>query len=548
VKSTRHGILGWLWLGATLPAVAQSPAPAQQPVNPPADPTSALEFLGAYTAPSAVVTSETSHASARPPSPPLDTRLRRIEGAFAMLPPWPTDFGWSIRAARPACGKSAQAGDADFEAPWLAADRALEAGRFEPAAASYERVLQLQPQCGPAAWNRELTRAYAHPSRALAGLTRALPDAPANAAERVLLAVARVLGGDVAGARTDLTALAPSADLKAGAAGTENVEGVKARDLLWARAMVAWGSGEPREARRLLARLAELQPESQAVWFELGGASLDEARACSRRLSVLAPDSAWNRRLEAEAVQMRYPVLARTLRGSEPEAAKESAETAIPEDRISEANQSPQELYLQTRAALRISETAYARASASPRFQAYLHAMKALAAEQEDDEAVALHEYTLGLAGDPKNALLHAGLGHVYRRRMDLPSAERELAQAWELDPSDPLVAFELGDTEERLGKTQPALELLNQALELDTGLLVARWSRAKAYLASGDNERALADLEAAAPADSSGELQWQLARLYRRLGRADLAAQAEKRSEEQRRSAARKLETKSSN
>jgi tetratricopeptide (TPR) repeat protein len=101
-----------------------------------------------------------------------------------------------------------------------------------------------------------------------------------------------------------------------------------------------------------------------------------------------------------------------------------------------------------------------------------------------------------------------------------------------------------LGDTEQRLGKTQPALELLNQALELDAGLLVARWSRAKAYLTLGDNERALADLEAAAPTDSSGELQWQLARLYRRLGRADLAAQAEKRSEQQRAEAARKLET----
>jgi tetratricopeptide (TPR) repeat protein len=171
--------------------------------------------------------------------------------------------------------------------------------------------------------------------------------------------------------------------------------------------------------------------------------------------------------------------------------------------------------------------------------------MRALAAEQEDDEAAAMREYNIGLAQDPKSALLHAGLGHVYRQRMDLPSAERELAEAWRLDSSDPAVAFELGDTEQRLGKTQAALELLNQALELDASLLVARWSRAKAYLAMGDNERALADLEAAAPADSSGDLQWQLARLYRKLGRVDLAAQAEKRSEEQRMAATRRLETK---
>jgi tetratricopeptide (TPR) repeat protein len=170
--------------------------------------------------------------------------------------------------------------------------------------------------------------------------------------------------------------------------------------------------------------------------------------------------------------------------------------------------------------------------------------MKALAAEQEDDEPAAIREYSLGLVQDPECALLHAGLGHVYRRRMDLPAAERELEQAWQMDSSDPLVAFELGDTEQRLGKTQPALDLLNQALELDAGLLVARWSRAKVYLTLGDDERALADLEAAVPADSSGELQWQLARLYRKLGRADLAAQAEQRSEEQRSAVARKLGT----
>ena len=118
---------------------------------------------------------------------------------------------------------------------------------------------------------------------------------------------------------------------------------------------------------------------------------------------------------------------------------------------------------------------------------------------------------------------------------MDLQAALPELEQACRLDPSDALAAFELGDVYQRLGKTEPALDFLNQALQLDPSLLVARWSRGKAYLARGDNERGLADLEAATPADSTGELQWQLSRLYLKLGRPDLAAAAQKRSEEQR-------------
>ena len=588
--------------------MAQGATPPQNPPsNSQTDTTSALEFLGSYTAPSAVLTTETSHASARPPSPPADTRLRRIEGAFASLPPWPADFGWSFRPAQLACESPVKAGEptsfanldsgaasnviptkvgiqqpqtsgepggnettraSDFQTQWLAAERALREERFEQAAAVYEQLLQGRPQCAPVLWNRALALAYLRSTGAVAALTSALPDAPSLAVGRLLLAVTRVIDGDVQGAQTELENLsATGADFKVSASRTatgaargtphissqpsrggppataEGVVGAKARDVLWVRAMVAWGTGDPRQARQLLASLAELQPESTAVWFELGGAALDEARDCSRRLSDVAPNSVWNRRLQAEALQIRYPGLARNLRGSEPEAL-ESGELESPEGLVSETSDTPRELYLQTRSALRLSETAYGRASTSPRFQAYLHAMRALAAEQEDDEAAARREYSIGLAQDPKSALLHAGLGHVYRRRMDLPSAERELAQAWRLDPTDPLVAFELGDTEERLGKTEPALELLNQALELDTNLLVARWSRAKVYLTLGDNERALADLETAAPADSSGELQWQLARLYRKVGRADLAAEAEKRSEEQRSAAAHKLET----
>ena len=530
-----------LLLGATLTAIAQSAAPPQNPSTvSQTDPTSALEFLGSYTAPSAVLTTETSHASARPPSTPADTRLRRIEGAFAMLPPWPVDFAWSLESAERACVQHAEA-DApprvsDFQAQWAAAERALGQERFEQASEIYEQVAQTQGQCQPALWNHALALAYSHPGGSAGGIADALPAAPSGAAGRLLLAAARILNGDSRGAEADLEAA--DADLKVSVAAT------KPRDVLWARAMVSWGAGESHPARISLARLAELQPESAAVWFELGGVALDEARACSRRLSDVAPESVWNRRLQAEAVQTRYPALAQTLREGRPGASEESAERQRRDDSLNGANESPQELYLQTREALRVSESAYRRASTSPRFQAYLHAMKALAAEQEDDEPAAMREYGLGLVQDSKCPLLHAGLGHVYRRRMDLPAAERELEQAWRLDPTDPLVAFELGDTEQRLGKTQPALELLNQALELDSGLLVARWSRAKAYLTLGDNERALADLEASAPADSSGELQWQLARLYRKLGRGDLAAQAEKRSEQQRAEAARKLET----
>jgi tetratricopeptide (TPR) repeat protein len=174
-------------------------------------------------------------------------------------------------------------------------------------------------------------------------------------------------------------------------------------------------------------------------------------------------------------------------------------------------------------------------------FRPYFHALRALAAEEEQDEPRAWREYRAGLAEDPGSAVLHAGLGHLLRRRLLLEPARAELTQAAELDPTDSVTAFELGDVDQRLGDSASALLLLDRALEIDPGLLVARWSRGKASLALGDDRRALADLEAAAPTDTSGELQWQLGRLYRKIGREDLAIEAERRSEQQRRAAQEK-------
>ncbi|HEV2175629.1 MAG TPA: tetratricopeptide repeat protein [Terriglobia bacterium] len=312
------------------------------------------------------------------------------------------------------------------------------------------------------------------------------------------------------------------------------------------------------ERQWLLDELAT-SAHTPAEWFEIGGAALDEARASSKRLAETDPDGVWNRRLEAEALEARYPLLARQVLprnrsggplgkpgagarrpehgpGTPGERAGGEAPGAATLAQAERLADSPEAFYRRARAALQVSQAAYRRASTEPEFEARLFALEALAAEEEDDEAAALEKYQAGLAKYPRSAALHAGLGQLYRRQHEFDRARAELQEAARLDPSDAVVAFELGDIDERQGKPQQALDLLNRALALDPGLLVARWCRAKAYVALKDDNRALADLEAAAPADDTGELQWQLARLYQKLGRPALAAQAEKRSEEQRR------------
>ena len=313
----------------------------------------------------------------------------------------------------------------------------------------------------------------------------------------------------------------------------------------------------PAELRNWLTGMIGAAAHSPEDWFRIGIAALQAARADSRRLAEVAPLSTWSQRLEAEALVGRYPALSRSVwdgkgPGSAP-ASRNATNPAGPQmvslpeargelERLDQAPESPENLYARARLLLGLSEQTFVRAAASPQLDARLYALQALAAEDANDEGGALAEYQSGLAKYPDSALLHAGLGHLDRERNDLESARTELEQSWRLDETDPLVGYELGDVELRMGKPADAIAMLNHALDLDSNLLVARWARGRAYLAAGgegSDQRALEDLTAAESCDRSGVLQHQIARLDSKLGRTAEAQEAERRSEEQRRATA---------
>ena len=423
-------------VGGTRPAWTQAPSsqtPSQAPVQgqaqPPqgraglADepakspaasepPSGALDFVGSYSAPSAVSTTETGHVSAHPPSPPPGRRLRRAEVGPSLDPPW--------------------------------RDHHASPGPTSPATSQLER------------------------------------------------------------------------------------------DQLWSGAIRAWQAGDLIQARDTLARLAKGQPDEPGVWFLLGSVALDESRATSRHP---APPVAPLYERRPAGPSNGYSPAAGPFQGRLRPALQQDALELVAElERLESIPDSSDVLERRFRAALALSDTAYRRAAVSPLYRPYVSAIHALATEESGDAAAAERGYHDALNQDPTSAVLHAGLGHLLRAGMRLRPAQEELARAEALDPSDPEVAFELGDVDQRLGDPAAALPLLDRALELDPQLVVVHWSRAKAYLALGDEPKALADLESAAPADSTGEVVRQLVRLYRKMGREDLARQAEQLSERQRR------------
>ncbi|MGH9541287.1 MAG: tetratricopeptide repeat protein [Terriglobales bacterium] len=315
------------------------------------------------------------------------------------------------------------------------------------------------------------------------------------------------------------------------------------------KAASARSVGGAASARASVAHIARMMAASKTPeqWFAIGSAALSAARASSHALAVAAPTSVWNHSLNQAAVRSAEH---RAPPNSPPTAAANPAAELRKLQALAARPSSPAVLYQQALTALALSDAAFERAAVAPELAARIDGVRALAAEEAGDPAAAARLYRAGLALAPKNAALHAGLGELDREQRRYRAAHAELQTARHLNARDPVIAYELGDVEFRLGQPEAALPLLDQAVAQSSSmpslLLVARWSRARAEVALGRDEAAVADFQAAASADPGGELQYQLSVVYRKMGRAADAAAALHLSDAQRaatrRAAARRL------
>ena len=106
-----------------------------------------------------------------------------------------------------------------------------------------------------------------------------------------------------------------------------------------------------------------------------------------------------------------------------------------------------------------------------------------------------------------------------------------------ELDPENAQANLELGDIYVRAHRFDEALPLLQKALAHDTHhSLLIHADLGKSYAGMGEVDRAVAELTQATPLDTSGEIHYQLYRLYQTQGQPGLAQEALTESERLRR------------
>ena len=114
--------------------------------------------------------------------------------------------------------------------------------------------------------------------------------------------------------------------------------------------------------------------------------------------------------------------------------------------------------------------------------------------------------------------------------------AQKELEKALALDPTRTKSLYLLGRLYVLDHENQKAIPLLSRALKLQPNLEEAGALLGNAYVREGQYAEAVSVLEKSAPIDRYGDVHYQLATAYRKLGKVDQAKKVFELSQEIRR------------
>src|SRR5262249_15516804 len=133
-------------------------------------------------------------------------------------------------------------------------------------------------------------------------------------------------------------------------------------------------------------------------------------------------------------------------------------------------------------------------------------------------------DYRAALALRPDLRGIHFALGELYLGAADYAAAEREFRAEVRLTPGSAAAACKLGKVLLDLGRTSEALAELKRANALEPDMPETLLELAKASFASGEPDTAERLLRKLLEQEQDSELaesaHYQLAQIYRRLGR----------------------------
>jgi tetratricopeptide (TPR) repeat protein len=163
---------------------------------------------------------------------------------------------------------------------------------------------------------------------------------------------------------------------------------------------------------------------------------------------------------------------------------------------------------------------------------------------QRKDWEAAISHYNAAAQLKPTSAAAYLGLATLSWENGSYDQAIVSLRKVLELDPENPQANLELGDIDVRSHRFDEALPSLQKSLAHDTHhSLLVHADLGRSYAELGQVDKAIAELTQAASMDRSGEIHYQLYKLYQKQGQAKLAQEALAYSERLRQQEAQDLE-----
>jgi len=152
---------------------------------------------------------------------------------------------------------------------------------------------------------------------------------------------------------------------------------------------------------------------------------------------------------------------------------------------------------------------------------------------QRKDWDAAISHYKAAAQLKPTSAAAYLGLATLSWENGAFDQARESLHKVLQLDPENAQANLELGDIDVRAHRFDEALPRLQKSLAHDTHhSLLVHADLGKAYTELGQVDKAIRELTQASPMDRSGEIHYQLYKLYQKQGQTRLAQEALAESE----------------
>jgi Flp pilus assembly protein TadD len=178
-----------------------------------------------------------------------------------------------------------------------------------------------------------------------------------------------------------------------------------------------------------------------------------------------------------------------------------------------------------------VAYASYARMTVIDPKSWHVHRVQGQFYSQQGQHKEAIAEFQEAIKLMPNNSDLYEELATEYRKAGSIELAQQTFAKELELSPNNPVAMYNLAKIDIETNRSEEGLELLRKVVASYSGFAATYFYLGLGEFETGRTDKALAALEKARSMhpepDLAPRIEYQLSRVYRKLGRTEEANRA---------------------